>query len=238
MEQTMNQNMNDGSMMESANTGTAKKGKGMMFGMIACAVLAVAGIGFGIYEYIQSGDKSVKIAELSAKLDLVKMETNTQLVTKEEDGVERTYVEPVDTSTIANTKDYIYIGDWGVKIKRPSYSAQDGQVAYIDYAFNGSKLFVWGTMYRTGDQATMGGGLIWNKGSISSHYLIEIEQSFNQCLEGEEFGELGGKKMCYVETDESTLLKEYDESTMSNRIMPTIKILKEVFTDLNNYSAI
>ena len=213
--------------------------------LILVSVLAAAGIGFGVYEYIDSGNKSVKISELSAKLDLVKTETNTELVTKNEDGVERTYVEPVETSTrnedpatAEGIDEYIYLSEWGIKIKKPEYASQDGQIAHIDYAFDGSRLFVWGTMYRTGDQAAMGGGLIWNKGKIGSHYLIEIEQSFNRCLEGEEFGELSGKKMCYIETSESSLLEEYSESTISNRIMPTIKILKETFANLDNYSAI
>ncbi|MBQ3293704.1 hypothetical protein IJG96_01040, partial [Candidatus Saccharibacteria bacterium] len=47
---------------------------------ITCAILAVAGIAFGVFEYIDSGNKSLKISELSAKLDLVKMETKPELV--------------------------------------------------------------------------------------------------------------------------------------------------------------
>ena len=73
---------------------------------IICAVLALAGIGFGIYEYLQNGDKAVKISELSAKLDLIKTETNTELVDKEEDGTTRTYVEPATEAPASSNSSF------------------------------------------------------------------------------------------------------------------------------------
>jgi hypothetical protein len=76
-----------------------KENSGLKIATIICAVLAVAGLGFGVYEYLQNGQKAIKISELTAKLDLIKKETNTELVEREENGTIRTYVKPTETSS-------------------------------------------------------------------------------------------------------------------------------------------
>jgi len=68
-----------------AKTDNKKSSKGMLIGMIICAVLAVGGIGFGVYEYL-----------------------NPHVVVKTESA------SVVDSAVKAeNTQNYIYIGDWG-----------------------------------------------------------------------------------------------------------------------------
>ena len=64
MEQMMNQN----EMAAGASMAAGKKeGKGMMFGMIACAILAIGGVGFGVYEMMQAG-QSKQISDLKVEI--------------------------------------------------------------------------------------------------------------------------------------------------------------------------
>ena len=94
MEQKSKQNIDIGPNTTDAvsiSIGTGKKSKVMLIGMIICAVLAVGGVGFGVYEYL-----------------------NPRVVVKTES------VSVVDSAVKAeNTQNYIYIGDWGVKIRIP-----------------------------------------------------------------------------------------------------------------------
>lgn len=48
--------------------GTSKKPTGLIVGMVACAVLAVAGLAFGAYGMIDSGSKSSQISILESEL--------------------------------------------------------------------------------------------------------------------------------------------------------------------------
>jgi len=70
----MNSTMGTGNMeMSSASMGTTKKeGKGMMFGMIACAILAIGGIGFGVYEMTKksSSSESIETIKNNGNIDL------------------------------------------------------------------------------------------------------------------------------------------------------------------------
>ncbi|MBQ1528244.1 hypothetical protein IIZ77_01180 [Candidatus Saccharibacteria bacterium] len=72
----MNQNTN---MDMNMDTGAAKKqGKGMMFGMIACTILAIGGIGFGIYEMSQVKTAKQQIADL--KIEVKKDDGSTTTI--------------------------------------------------------------------------------------------------------------------------------------------------------------
>ncbi len=68
MEQMMKK---EGMGMEMAGASMAagkKEGKGMMMGMMACAVLAIAGIGFGVYELMQANSARQQIADLKVEI--------------------------------------------------------------------------------------------------------------------------------------------------------------------------
>ncbi len=69
MEQMMNTAMDTGAAgMSSASMGATKKeGKGAMMGMALCAVLAVAGVGFGIYGLSKQSSKNADLNTLSDK---------------------------------------------------------------------------------------------------------------------------------------------------------------------------
>lgn len=111
-----------------------KSGKGSKIALVLISILALAGIAFGVYEYMQNSDKVVKISELSAKLDLIKTETKTELVDKDEGGVTQTYVEPVEE---VDSEDFIYIGEWGLKFKIPKELHQVSYEVYNNSELNG-----------------------------------------------------------------------------------------------------
>lgn len=97
-----------------------KKSHAMLYGMIFLAILAVAGIGFGVWAMLDGNSRAQKKDEQISQLQ-------SQLAEKSEVVVDddTTVVDDVDdgggtTSTsVVNTADYIYVGEWGIKIKIP-----------------------------------------------------------------------------------------------------------------------
>ena len=113
--------------MEQDTTGVApvvdgsdkKSGNGLKIATVIASVIAVCGIGFGIYGMVQSSQKDSQISDLKVQ---IKGDDGT-ITTIEKPEIEtnsnnETTVTIVD-SAIKNedTKDYIYIGEWGIKIK-------------------------------------------------------------------------------------------------------------------------
>ena len=88
-----------------------KKNKGMLIGMVALALLAAGGIGFGIWAYL-SGNQ--KVASLNNQIS----DLQNQLAEQEQESEEIIIDE--DTGSEINTADYIYVGEWGLKIKIPN----------------------------------------------------------------------------------------------------------------------
>ena len=67
-------------------TNKNKKSKGLIFGVVFCAILAIGGIVFGIYELMDSNQKSQQISELKAQVesqgDNVSLDDATVIATK------------------------------------------------------------------------------------------------------------------------------------------------------------
>ncbi len=124
---------NGGNMM--AESGEKKKGgNGMLIGLILCLILAIGGIGFGIWAMMdgnsQVAERDKQIANLNQQL-AEKVQTvvdNTTVVDAEtgDDGKNETSVDPTD---------YIYVGEWGIKIKKPDNWRDiiKGYAFYNDY---------------------------------------------------------------------------------------------------------
>lgn len=219
-----------------------KKSHGMLFGMILLAFLAAGGIGFGVWAMMDGGAQVAKKDEQIADLRGQLAEKNQTVV---EDNTTVVNVETGDNAEASvNTSDYIYVGEWGLKIKKPSSvivdgKVQDGSIAAVDYAFDGSRLYIWGTVYREGDQAVMGGYLYaWND-KIIPPYLVMLERtSMDSCLEGEKIGELNGDTLCYTESDSGVLAEAFGNDVMDKYVKPTMAILKDSFTNMDNYQKI
>lgn len=92
-----------------------KSNKGLKIATAIACIMAVCGIGFGVYGMMQSAQKDSQISDLKVQINEDDGTTTTIETPKNEtatnDGTAITINE--------DTKDYIYIGEWGAKIKIP-----------------------------------------------------------------------------------------------------------------------
>ena len=117
--QQMNQEGMDMEMANASASAGKKESKGMMMGMMMCAVLAIAGIGFGVYEMLQANSAKQQIADLKVEIKKDDGTTTTLETDKIEVKEEDKTIVISDSAVTANTEDYIYIGEWGLKFKIP-----------------------------------------------------------------------------------------------------------------------
>lgn len=132
MNQT-NQDMNAGMAMSTNMGATKKEGKGMMIGMICCSILAIAGIGFGIYEMTQANQSKQQISDLKVEIKNSDGSTTTletdKIEVKEDTKTVIVPEVPAALSTYSSIQDnYLYLFDWGVKVK---LSSETGNVTGI-----------------------------------------------------------------------------------------------------------
>ncbi len=129
------QNAQSGSnMMQSGNKNKGKGGKGTIYGMIFFAILAIAGIGFGVWTMM---DGNTQKDSLNSQISTLKQQNN-DLMDKISDMSEQEEEETtviVDPSANVDTTDYIYVGEWGLKIKMPDNwkDAIDSYAYHNDY---------------------------------------------------------------------------------------------------------
>ncbi len=117
----MEQNTDTSASMTPVVHGKQKSGNDLKIAMAIVCILAVCGIGFGVYGMMQSFQKDSQISDLKAQIKeddgtITPIET-PEIETATDKGTTITTTDP--TMSIENTKDYIYIGEWGVKIKIP-----------------------------------------------------------------------------------------------------------------------
>lgn len=94
-----------------------KKSRAMVIWMVVLIILAVGGIGFGIGSWMIAFDKGMRQEEEIMTLRSQLAEATESVV--EEDTTVVDVETEGDVSTDVNTADYIYVGEWGLKIKIP-----------------------------------------------------------------------------------------------------------------------
>ena len=121
----------------------SKKSHGMLYGLILLAILAAGGIGFGVWAMMdgnsQVAKKDEQIASLNRQLaekSEVVVDDGTTVVDDDEGG------DSTTSTSVANATDYIYVGEWGLKIKIPD------SLSTVSYRFSHeagfTKVTVWG----------------------------------------------------------------------------------------------
>ncbi|MBR2753800.1 MAG: hypothetical protein IKG26_04540 [Bacillus sp. (in: Bacteria)] len=98
-----------------------KSGNGLKIATAIACVVAACGIGFGVYGMMQSSQKDSQISDLKVQIKeddgtITTIET-PEIETATNNGTTITITDP--TMSKEKTKDYIYIGEWGVRIKIP-----------------------------------------------------------------------------------------------------------------------
>lgn len=108
-----------------ATSGISKNNTLSITVIIILAVLAVGGIAFGAITYINNATEITKLNETISEQEYT-IKNNTTLTTTDN----------------SNPSNYIYIGEWGIKIKIPE------ELSWVGYSFapsdNTSSVFVYG----------------------------------------------------------------------------------------------
>lgn len=112
-----------------------KSGKGMLLGLIFCLILAAGGIGFGVWTMMDSNTQKTNYEKQISNL-------NSQISALQEQAAKGDDEDKGDDTDDVDPADYIYVGEWGLKIKTPdgldktSYSFEqndDGYAGLDDY---------------------------------------------------------------------------------------------------------
>lgn len=117
----MEQSAEAGAPMVPVVENKQKSGNGLKIATAIACIVAVCGIGFGVYGMMQSSQRDSQISDLKVQIKeddgtITTIET-PEIETAANNGTTITITDP--TMSKENTKDYIYIGEWGVKIKIP-----------------------------------------------------------------------------------------------------------------------
>lgn len=125
--------MNNDEMMGTANANTTgndegdamtkdmkKKNSGMLIGLIVLAIVALGGIGFGVWAMVDGNNQTRTLNNQISDLKKTNSELTEKLSRQEEKPVvDNEVIIDADTATKVNSEDYIYVGEWGLKIKIP-----------------------------------------------------------------------------------------------------------------------
>lgn len=116
--------------METTASPTANSSKGIKVFAAIASIVALAGIGFGVYGMIQANNASEKNKDLKIKVTNADGTVSTIEADKievKDDGNVAVVTEPVKTE---NADRYIYVSNWGLKIKL------DDNMEFATYAYN------------------------------------------------------------------------------------------------------
>ncbi len=210
-----------------AGVSEKKKGKGMVLGLILLALLAAGGIGFGVWAMM---DGNSQVAKKDATIKDLKQQNSDLL--EQLDNASATTDDPGANEAV-NTEDYIYVGEWGLKIKIPEGLSS---VSY-DYTrnSNGPALAITGAEY--------GGVLMPNAYPIGSINVGIIGLgSVQRFVKGAEIEPTSPPS--FVFSDDSydyyyhtpQELYQVDSVEEEERQNSIVKLVKEMFTTPENYS--
>ena len=121
----MDQNINNETPTTPVVENKQKSGNGLKIATAIACIVAVCGIGFGVFGMMQNTEKDSQISDLKNQVATL----NNKIVSIENDN--DTSEKPTDnpSSATGNSKDYVYISEWGIKIKIPE------GLGYVDYSF-------------------------------------------------------------------------------------------------------
>ena len=203
-----------------------KKNKGMVTGLIILAMLATGGIAFGVWAYL---DGNQKTANLNNQISDLK----SQLANQPE--IDETVID-VDTDSEVNTSDYIYIGEWGLKINT------NEQLKNISYYFDYRSETEGEYLYINGVKSDVE--------SIPSFLNTSTKENWLACLSryptgtgisADPSGSLGelvfsdDNYSYYYGHPQSTYSSDQNDIDLE---IQTVELMKQLFTNKDNYSRI
>lgn len=116
-----------------------KAGRGMVAGLVILAILAIGGVGFGIWAWMDGNARADILNEYNNELqaqnnELAEKLANLQSVDENGNGNGNGSENvDVDINVDENTANYIYVGEWGIKIKK---SEKIEKLSYVWYSYD------------------------------------------------------------------------------------------------------
>ena len=116
----MEQNTNTGAPMTSVVDDKKKNGNGLKITTAIACVVAICGIGFGVYGMMQSTQKDGQISDLKNQIESLNGKiTSLEIDDDENRGVDNEVKDDPTAVVNGDSKDYIYVGEWSFKIRKP-----------------------------------------------------------------------------------------------------------------------
>ncbi len=116
----MEQNADTGAPMTPVIDNKQKSGNGLKIVTAIACIVAVCGIGFGVYGMIQSTQKDNQISDLKNQIESLNGKISSLEIYDDEDGGADNEAKDDPTAVVnGDSKDYIYVGEWSFKIKKP-----------------------------------------------------------------------------------------------------------------------
>ena len=173
----MEQNPVAGTPITPAVDNRQKSGNGLKITAVVASILAICGIGFGIYGIFASSQKDNQISDLKTQVE----DSNDKIASLEAEkdntakSSETTAVASESAIKNEKTEDYIYIGEWGVKIKVPE--SLIGKFGYNFSNNNYLEVTDYASVYTYGQQ------LDWNTSNVLKIVRSKAgETDFENCL--------------------------------------------------------
>ena len=207
-----------------------KKGHGMVIGLVLCLLLAAGGIGFGVWAWMDGNAQKDALNSQIAELKKQNNELRDKLSSKLEVGEDVTV--DVETDSDVNAADYIYVGEWGLKIKVPD-SLKRVSYSFRQFSDNATVLWTWGNIDdRLPDFANPSNAT--SLGVVSRYLTSSLNDE--QCGDG--MGRfvlsMGDYNYCY--THPHGIVSTGDEEIGSEK--RTIEIIEGMLANPENYSEI
>ena len=94
--------------------------KGLIIGIIILTIVALAGIGFGVWGMMAKDKAEKNLANCSSNTSEDKDDGDVENESSDEPAECKTETANTENATnTVNSSDYIYVGEWGIKIKIP-----------------------------------------------------------------------------------------------------------------------
>lgn len=116
----MEQNTDAGVPVAPVVENKQKNGKGLKIATAIACIAAVCGIGFGVYGIMQIYQKDNQISDLKTQIGGLNNKISSLEIDSNNNANSDTVDEPANINiTSDNSKDFIFVGEFGFKIKKP-----------------------------------------------------------------------------------------------------------------------
>ena len=214
--------------------GKGGKKTGWILGLVILAIIAAGGVGFGVWAWM---DGNTQKDALNEQISSLKKQNNELL-----DQMGGDTIINIDTDTNADTADYIYVGEWGIKIKIPE------GLNYVSYEFkqhggtdqtDGSSVTVFGTV---GDSLSDFANLYKNNSPLGA--VSRVSKNAVEFI-GTEFEGTCGPYMGLVFSDNDyNYCYEHPQSVYSTNKTEqdleteSVELIQSMLNNASNYSKI